>query len=189
MPTTTCRTLLMMSAMSFGLLGCATSPPPPPAPRAPPLQLQAAQAAAKALEERRRVNENWSADCIVDKITTSRRCFAATFGRPMKADGTPFMGQATIPLEVFYVDSAGPFLQIGFNTFPGRDPTVRVDDGVPYTFPERAPPAALLAELRAGRVLRGRYYVWPRGAADAIFDLTGIEEALSRLGELRNRRP
>jgi hypothetical protein len=167
---------------------------------------------AAQLEARRRVNENWSVDCTVDQVTGTRRCFAATFGQAMDHEGKGY-GARNIPFQIYYLLPApgsqpppppppgvasqenlnGPFVLVGFHSYPGMKPTVRVDDNAPLTVRDSAGGEArgrdqeLVEQLLIGTVARARYYIWPDGPKDMIVDLTGIKEAWERLQELTSK--
>lgn len=143
---------------------------------------------ADSLVKARRVNENWSAACITDQVTMSKKCFASTFGRRMGGDGEPY-GSKSIAFQIYFLDERGPFIMVGFNTYPGRTPTVRIDENEPIQI-RNSPPVAspsLVEQLRLGRVARGRYHVWPTGSEDIYVDLTGFEEAWRRLNQLQRQ--
>ncbi len=157
------------------------------------LSAESSQWAAE-LEARRRVNDNWSADCVVDQVTGVRRCFTATFGQAMDFEGNGY-GPKNLPFQIFYYDNEGPFVQVGLHTYPGRRPTVRVDDNEPVTVwdsagvEHRGKDQELVELLLSGTVARARYHVWPDGPQDMIVDLTGISEAWERLQELIRNPP
>ena len=137
---------------------------------------------SKALNEKIRneyVNSNWRVSCHDDAVTTSRRCFAGTFGEKMGHDGMAFGGK-NIPFQVYYFNEEGPYISVGFHTFPGRTPTIRIDDDVPRETPSEPLPE-VAQRLRTAHVVRARYHVWPRGAEDMIVDVSGFDEAWQQL--------
>ena len=145
---------------------------------------------ANALERARSVNDNWSAYCATDQVSTTRRCYAGTFGRLMLASGEP-VGDKSFPFQVYFLNQAGPYVLVGHHTFPGRTPTVRVDDNIPIEVNDAAgvnalrPHPELVEKLRRGTAVRARFHEWPRGARDIYVDLTGFEEAWQRLLTLK----
>lgn len=147
---------------------------------------------AAELEARTRVNANWSVNCTVDQVSGTKRCFAGTFGRALSSSGD-VRGTKSIPFQVFYVGTAGPFVGVGWHTYPGRRPLVRVDENEPVVVNDSggvaipAPDEALVEELRVGRTVRARYDVWPEGARDMYVELEGFEEAWRRLQALRDQ--
>jgi invasion protein IalB len=142
----------------------------------------------RKLEQEKRVDYNWSVDCTIDKLTTLKRCFAFTFGQKMSSDRRVYGGK-DIPFQVYFIGTSGPFVMAGFNTYPGKSPTVRVDDNDPvrvhdYSGVSKLEPDESLVELlRKGKVARISYHIWPEGRQDMIVDLTGFEEAWQRLME------
>lgn len=151
---------------------------------------KAALAWPENLERERRVNENWSAYCTTDQVTTVKRCYAGTFGQSMGNDGQPY-GSKNIPFQVYFLDTSGPFLMVGYHTFPGRTPTIRVDDLVPIQVHNDAgitalrPDPELVEALRTGSVVKARYHVWPDRTEDMLVKLQGFEEAWQKLNQLR----
>lgn len=144
---------------------------------------EALERAAK-LDRERRVNENWSVFFTVDQITLAKTYRASTFGRAMAYNGTPY-GSKNIPFQVYYINNTGPFLMVGLNTYPGKTPTVRIDDNDPVSVGGMLRDLSLIDQLLTGKILRGRYWVWPEGARDMYVELEGFEEAWERLTELR----
>lgn len=143
---------------------------------------------ANKLEQERRVDKNWSVDCTIDHVTALKRCFAFTFGQKMSIDGQAY-GRKDIPFQVYFSGESGPFVMAGFNTYPGKSPTVRVDDNNPVRVHDYSgvsklkPDESLVKLLRKGKVARISYHSWPEGRQDMIVDLTGFEEAWQRLME------
>ena len=54
------------------------------------------------LEQERRVDENWSAHCTVDQVTTLKRCYAGTFGQEIGHDGQSY-GRKIFPLRSIFL--------------------------------------------------------------------------------------
>jgi len=137
-----------------------------------------------------RVNENWAVNCNTDAVSRTRRCFAATFGRPMSSSGGGF-GTKSIPFQVYFYNKQGPFLMVGLHTYPGRRPEIRIDDDSAAEFindnagvsPAGAHPE-IVQRLLTARVVRARYDTWPDGSHDMIVDVTGFGEAWARLQQL-----
>lgn len=133
-----------------------------------------------------KVNDNWNVNCTVDPVTTSRRCFASTFGQMMGHDGRPY-GEKSIPFQVYFFDTLGPFVMVGWHTYPGRYPIVRVDDNTPITVRDDGgvstlePEPFLVEQLRLGKVARAQFHSWPEGCRNMFIDLAGFEEAWQRL--------
>ncbi len=148
---------------------------------------------AKKREQEKRVDKNWSVDCTIDHLTTLKRCFAFTFGQKMSNNGQAY-GRKDIPFQVYFIGKSGPFVVAGFNTYPGKPPTVRVDDNKPvkvhdYGGVSKLEPDEFLVELlRKGKVARISYHLWPEGRQDMIIDLTGFEEAWQRLMEKKPKQ-
>lgn len=137
------------------------------------------------------VKDPWVVNCLDDQVLGLRRCWAGTFGREMASNGTPYNSPPSIPFQVFFVSNGvatlGPFVDVGLHTFPGRRPTVRVDEHPPISVAYdagvsgREPNPALVEQLRRGQVARARYHVWPSGPRDLFVELTGFEAAWQRL--------
>ncbi len=140
------------------------------------------------LEQEKRVDRNWSVDCTIDHLTTLKRCFAFTFGQKMSSDGRAY-GRKDIPFQVYFIGQSGPFVMAGFNTYPGKSPTVRVDDNSPVRVHDYGgvsklePDESLVELLRKGKVARISYHIWPEGRQDMIVDLSGFEKAWQLLME------
>jgi hypothetical protein len=160
---------------------CAGRTAPPPDPVAQTIaQSQLMVAEAYQLERLRKVNENWSADCTTDAVTNVSECRAATFGQSMDHRGQGY-GDKNLPFHVYFIDQRGPFLRMGFNTYPGRTPTVRLDDGEPVHLAEREQQLELVGEMINARTARARFHVWPTGSEDMIINLQGFGEAWEKL--------
>jgi hypothetical protein len=169
------------------LAGCTQGAPPRPDPWAEvSARSERMVADAYAREQKRKVNENWNADCTTDAVTGVRRCFAGTFGQSMDARGNGFGGK-NLPLQTYFVDQDGPFILVGTNTYPGRTPTIRLDDSEPmpvWNFGGTRPPQPqpeLVAQFLDAQTARARFHVWPEGSNDMIVDLRGFGEAWSKL--------
>lgn len=153
------------------------------------IKKEALERGARITKERR-VNDNWSAFCNVDAVTGVKKCAAGTFAYAMDHEGKPF-GTKNYPFQVYFVNNQGPYVMVGLHTFPGRNPTVRVDDGAPVTVGDDGgvsppvPAPALVDQIRTGLVARARFHSWPKGAQDIYVELTGFEEAWQRLAQLR----
>jgi hypothetical protein len=133
----------------------------------------------------------WRVDCVTDTIQNVRRCFAGTFAKKMDHNGYGY-GRKSIPFQIVYYGKIGPFLKVGFHTFPGRYPTIRLDDGDPITIlddggggrGDKIQPK-LIKPMWSSQVLRARYHSWPEGHQDIIIEnLFGLEEAWNRLQEI-----
>jgi hypothetical protein len=159
---------------------CAGQSPPPDPLAAAMARGQIMVAEAYQLERLRKVNENWSADCTTDAVTGMSRCFAATFGRYMDSRGNA-IDAGNLPFQVYFDDQRGPFLSVGTNTYPGRTPTVRLDDGEPVHLAERKQQLELVVKMIDARTARARFHVWPTGHEDMIVDLQGFGEAWEKL--------
>jgi hypothetical protein len=158
-----------------------------------------AKVCTEALAERSRasttpaVNDPWTVHCSVDQVTTVRRCFMATFGQNMASDGSPY-GRKSIPFQVIYYNTEGPYIMAGLHTFPGRHPIIRIDDQAPIVLQQDGgvspskPEPAVVEALRGGKIARLRYHVWPEGSRDAIYDLDGFETAWQRLLAMKDTR-
>jgi hypothetical protein len=137
-------------------------------------------------DELRRANENWMVDCVVDKVTAAKRCFAGTFGRQLGYDGNP-VGSNSYPFQVYYIDNRGPFIMVGHHTYPDRTPIVRIDDAPPMKVHDDGgvsplkPNPKIVEKLRSGSVAIGRYHSWPDGSNDIFVDIAGFDEAWGRL--------
>lgn len=148
------------------------------------------RARAALMEKQRYVNENWNADCSVDNVSTVRRCYAGTFGQRLGYDGEPY-GSNSIPFQVVYFDGSGPFIRVGYHTYPGRTPTVRIDDHAPVNVQDdggvTAPSAdpLIVKQMLSGRVARATYHVWPQGQEQMYVDLTGFDQAWQRLNAIK----
>lgn len=148
------------------------------------------RARAALMEKQRYVNENWNADCTVDNVSTVRRCYAGTFGQRLGYDGEPF-GSKSIPFQVVYIDRSGPFIRVGYHTYPGRHPTVRIDDHAPVSVQDdggvTAPSAdpLIVQQMLSGRTARAAYHVWPQGEEQMYVDLSGFDQAWQRLNVIK----
>jgi hypothetical protein len=107
----------------------------------------------------------------------------------MSSDGEGY-GDKGIPFQVSFYDSTGPYLMVGHHTYPGRRPQLRIDDDEAVLIDDDAGVSRagthpeLIDRLRHASVVRARYHVWPEGSRDMIVDVTGFDEAWSRLQEL-----
>lgn len=152
------------------LVGCAT----------------ASQQWAERLTVAQRVNENWIVDCSTDEISRIRRCFAGTRGSAGEQ-----LGEKLTPFQVYFYNKQGPFIMVGFHTYPGRRPMIRIDDDSAAVFihddagvtPVGAHPE-IVRRLLTAKVVRARYEHWPDGDRDMIVDVTGFAEAWARLQRL-----
>ena len=149
-------------------------------------------ASAKKDADDRKVNENWSVHCTADQVTTTRTCRAFTFGQMMNGSGEGF-GSKSIPFQVFFVGKLGPFVQVGYHTYPGRHPTVRVNDNKPTKIqddggvsPPKPVDMTVIEQLRGGQIVRARYHSWPKGGQDMIVDIEGFDAAWNRLLEQKS---
>jgi len=146
---------------------------------------------AAALEKKRRVNDNWSAYCTIDNVTKLKRCYAGSFGQSMGVDGEPY-GPKNIPFQVYFLNQSGPYVMVGYHTYPGRTPIVRIDKNEPMQVYDDAGVSeprtnpALVQQMLAGQVARARYDVWPDGSREMYIDLKGFGEAWRRLNQLRS---
>lgn len=138
-------------------------------------------------EQRRKVNENWSADCRTDSVSAIRRCWVGTFSQAMNIDGNP-IGPKRVAFQIYYLNERGPYLDVGPNTFPGRSPTIRIEETEPTIFNHQAPQPELVSKVRSGLYARIRYHEWPRGSDDRYVDLRGIGEALDVLDQRRAQK-
>ena len=136
----------------------------------------------REMVERRRVNDNWSADCATDNVTMVRRCFASTFGQSLRGDD---------PFQIYYLNEAGPFVRVGFHNYPGREPLIRFDnDPRPFVVSNdggvsmQQTDPAIVRRLMTATTAIARYHTWPRGHRDMTLDVTGFAEAHARLMEL-----
>ncbi|HOT82553.1 MAG TPA: hypothetical protein PLP17_06150 [Oligoflexia bacterium] len=139
-----------------------------------------------ATAQQNEINIRWSVSCLTDQVTTVRRCWAATFARPMSHDGMPY-GRANIAFQVSYLNDLGPYI-ITLNDYPGRDPTIRIDNNHPMKFTIDGPQPQIVNVLRTGEVARVRRWVWPKGSEDIFVVLRGLSEALDELDRQRLQR-
>lgn len=108
----------------------------------------------------------WRVDCTGDQFKAQRTCFAGTFGDT----------RATLKFfQIGYVNGAGPGLFVPHD-FPGRTPTVRVDNG-----PVLSDPAAIVEALKAGTTAYVVFHVWPTGEERMTVDVRGFSEAYALL--------
>ena len=130
----------------------------------------AAMEAKLAAEETARrqavVDGGWRVDCSTDHHKAERRCFAGSFD----VEGRD-------AFQIVYVNRRGPVLYTPHD-FPGRVPTVRVDDGpvIPATNPN-----GILTALTNGRTAYVVYHRWPMGEVQMTVDVAGFAEAYSEL--------
>jgi invasion protein IalB len=118
------------------------------------------------------LSSGWRVDCTRDAFTDERRCFAGRFGR---AD---WGGPESIPFQIYYVNGTGPMMLAGDHDFPGRAPSIRIDDGPAGT--ATASPD-VIAALRQGREARVVYHVWPHGERRMVVSLDGFAQAHDQL--------
>jgi hypothetical protein len=131
-------------------------------------------------------DDGWTVRCNTDAVTNASRCFAGTFGRPAGADGTPFAG-AGVPLQVFFVNGQGPYVQAGWHSFPGRYPLIRFDnDQRAFTVPDdgmggRRTSPSIVNRMLTAKVARVRFDTWPDGSQDMVVSLDGFPQAWAAL--------
>lgn len=119
-------------------------------------------------------SSGWRVDCTSDQYTASKRCFAATFGTGAAGSGVPF--------QVYYENGRGPNILAGYNDFPGREATVRIDDGVVRKASEAT---AIVSALSKGTTAFVIYNVWPEGERRMTVNIAGFAEAYAKLQALR----
>ena len=151
---------------SIVIAGCAAEAPPEPQP-------------------------DWQSSCTIDQVTASKTCRAFSFGERLASDGSTFNGK-NVPFQVFYIGNAGPYIQAGFHTYPGRRPVIRFDDDTrTYTVSDdggvrnQRPDPQILARMKNASIARVRYHVWPEGQQDMLVDLSGLNGALLDLDRVR----
>lgn len=155
-------------------------------------QIRARVALMEQQRSTRYVNSNWYVDCAVDAVSAVRRCYASTFGKSLGHDGEPY-GSNIIPFKVVYVDKSGPYVEVGVHDFPGRTPTVRIDDNKPVSVQDYggvqapSPDPLLVQQMLSGRVTRATYHVWPKGPEQMYVDISGFDQAWQRLNIVRNQ--
>lgn len=113
----------------------------------------------------------WRVDCNEDHFTNSKRCFAGTFGSAPGFD-------RSIPFQVYFENGRGPAIMPGFNTYPGRTATIRVDSGA---IRSANAAQAVINDLRSGSIAYVVYHSWPEGEKRMTVDLTGFTEAYDLL--------
>jgi hypothetical protein len=108
----------------------------------------------------------WSVRCIDDRYTAAKTCIAGTFSIDQR------------PFRILFVNGKGPTVSAGFNTYPGRTASIRVDNG-----PVRsaADAAAVIKDLSTGRRAYIIYHTWPEGPNRMELDLSGFNEAYAKL--------
>lgn len=132
------------------------------------LALALSGCAAPALKGESSIS-GWSVKCSADKALAQSQCHMAKFD-----DGVPFILRYRITSE----GVSGPVVEPGYNTFPGRDPTVRVDQHMPVSDMRSA---KLIDQMRTGTTAVATYHVWPGGRRTMSVDLAGFEAALADL--------
>lgn len=165
-----CGEHFWLLALAVMMSGCFTGLPSSPGLR-PSTQAVMSQVAETTL------SSGWRVDCVADEIRATRRCFAGTFGTP------DYGGSKSIPFQVVVYESStgeqhGPVVEPGFNTWPGQNPTVRVDQNPPIT---DMGSRRLIEELETGSAAKAEYWVWPEGSRRMAVDLTGFSEAFQLL--------
>lgn len=108
----------------------------------------------------------WRVDCKADEFKDQRTCFAGTFGDSRHTYKF---------FQIAYVNGTGPRLVVPHD-FPGRDATVRVDDG-----PVLSDPTAIVAALKSGTTAYVVFHVWPTGEERMTVDVRGFPEAYAAL--------
>lgn len=144
--------------------GCQSSVPPEIQPA-----LEGGQAIKAGLDTATD-GYGWRVRCTEDYAKAERTCRAAKFGTGPSGGGVPF--------QIFYINKSGPYVMAGHNTFPGRDATIRVDNG-PVLSASRA--GAVVSSLKGGRTAHVVYHVWPTGEARMSVDVRGFDAAYARL--------
>lgn len=125
----------------------------------------------------------WAVRCSTDAVSGVKRCFAGTFGKDMTSSGNPH-GRNKIPFQVIYINDLGPILSVGYNTYPGMSPQIRIDNGEPYDVSETGytrESKTIIEAIKSGNILRAKYYVWPTGVEYMYVDLYGAREAIEKL--------
>lgn len=148
------KTMFGAAALLMALAACSTT---------------GATKALKADIDAGQVNANWNVRCLDDQYKATRTCQASTFGD----------GRATFNyFQIAYVNGVGPML-VTPNDFPGRVPTVRVDNG-----PVLSEANKIVTAMRLGKTAYVSFHVWPTGEQRMTVDVTGFSEAYDRLLEL-----
>ena len=136
-------------AMALALAGCAST--------------SAVRTKAEATTDA----NGWRVDCRSDQYTNERTCFAGTFGKGARSALSFF--------QIAYVNGKGPHLFVPHD-FPGRTPTVRVDNGAVLTDPK-----AIVSALSAGSTAYVVFHVWPTGEDRMSVSTAGFASAYQRL--------
>jgi hypothetical protein len=162
-------------AIALAMGGCAQTP----------MEAAIAKSKVESAEILRRdqlthVNANWRVDCVTDPVKATKDCFAGTFGQAMTHDGVGYGGK-DMPFQVRYLNGQGPVIVVGWNSYPGKTPTIRVDESPPIRVSGSAEPD-VIKQLLTGSTVRGEYYAWPSASPKRIIvDLAGFGEAWTAL--------
>ena len=142
--------------------------------------------AEKPISQEQTSQTAWSVSCVNDKVTGNRKCYAGTFGRRIGANGMPY-GQSNIPYQVYFNvlrgESSGPRMFVGYNTYPGKTPTVKIDNNEPLKCTKENA-AAIIQQMKAGDVVTARFYAWPDGPEDIQINLSGFPQAWQELKQV-----
>lgn len=118
------------------------------------------------------LQSGWRVDCTYDRFKDVNRCFAGIFGEAPN----------TAPLQVFYLNQRGPFIMAGRHDFPGRTPTVRVDEKKPMPTTDAK---GIIEALKSGSTAYVVYHVWPKGERRSVVKISGFPEAYDLLQKKR----
>lgn len=139
------------------------------------------------LSELRRVNANWSSDCtITNPLEKTRRCFLATSAQRISASGDP-VGSLKDNFQIYYLNESGPYFRISNHNYPGRTPSVRVDDNQVIQLPNTATETYqnVANQMLLGKRMLAQFTVWPDSMDTyMLVDLEGFNDGWKRLQSL-----
>lgn len=180
------KTIVSMACATL-LIGCVAQPTVQSAHDEPPLsakdKLRAEMFAA------RKVNENWSVDCVaVSPVVNYRNCYLSTSAQIISLDGSP-IGTLRTKFEVYFLDGHGPYIGVGHHDFPGLSAAVRVDQNQSIYIASEAKDVSrnkiVVDQMIKGKKAFGQYHTWPKSGGNYLSaDLNGFAEGWIRLQKL-----
>jgi hypothetical protein len=75
----------------------------------------------------------------------------------------------------------GPLLRVGYNTHPGRKPSVRIDNGPIHLVNEKDPQGEIVNAMSKGQKLYATYTTWPSKGGEMTVDLGDFNRAYAEL--------
>lgn len=153
----------------------STRPEAPDCSRLRPSECNEAHAVySQALEKFRNVGNGWGVDCMQDRVTLERTCFAVKWFSG---------GQHNLRIETHR--TSGMCLSAVLNNHPGKKAVIRIGQNDPIwyegTLVCNDTAQTIIQQLISSPVGAARGNVWPNRTEEYEFDATGIEAALGAL--------